>query len=80
MELWDIYDVDRKKTGKTMVRGEAFEQDAYHLVVHVCVFNHQNEMLIQKRQPFKKGFSGLWDVTVGGSAVQGDNSASAASR
>ena len=63
-----------------MIRGEAFAQDAYHLVVHVCVFNGKNQMLIQKRQPFKSNFSGLWDVTVGGSAVQGDNSARAAER
>ena len=72
MELWDVYDVDRKVTGKTMKRGTAYEEGAFHLVVHVCVFNHKNEMLIQKRQPFKSGFSGLWDVTMGGSAVQGD--------
>ena len=37
-------------------------------------------MLIQKRQPFKSGFSGLWDVTVGGSAVAGDTSRAAAER
>lgn len=80
MELWDVYDVDRTRTGKTMIRGEAFEKDAYHLVVHVCVFNRNHEMLIQKRQPFKSNFSGLWDVTVGGSAVQGDTSARAAER
>ena len=80
MELWDVYDVDRTLTGKTMERGATYEEGAFHLVVHVCVFNHKNEMLIQKRQPFKSGFSGLWDVTVGGSAVQGDNSARAAER
>ena len=26
-------------------------------------------MLIQQRQPFKEGWSGMWDITVGGSAV-----------
>ena len=63
-----------------MQRGDAFREGDYHLVVHVCVFNEKNEMLIQKRQPFKSGFSGLWDVTVGGSAVMGDTSRSAAER
>lgn len=80
MELWDIYDVDRNKTDKTMVRGEAQPEGAYHLVVHICIFNSSGEMLIQQRQPFKKGWSNLWDITVGGSAVSGDNSQTAASR
>ena len=37
-------------------------------------------MLIQQRQPFKDGWSNLWDVTVGGSAVAGDDSRTAAMR
>ena len=37
-------------------------------------------MLIQKRQPFKKGWSGLWDITVGGSATAGENSQEAIMR
>ena len=80
MELWDIYDENREKKAGVMQRGDAFREGDYHLVVHVCVFNDKNEMLIQKRQPFKSGFSGLWDVTVGGSAVMGDTSRSAAER
>lgn len=80
MELWDVYDVNRRKTGETMVRGSAYAQGAYHLVVHICIFNDKGEMLIQQRQPFKEGWSNLWDVTVGGSAVCGDDSQSAAER
>lgn len=80
MELWDIYDENRAKKNGTMVRGESIAEGNYHLVIHVCLFNDRGEMLIQKRQPFKSGFSGLWDVTVGGSAVQGDTSRAAAER
>ena len=80
MELWDVYDKDRVKTGKTMVRGAAFEPDSYHMVVHACIFNNKGEMLIQQRQPFKEGFSNLWDITVGGSATAGDSSQTAAER
>ena len=80
MELWDVYDINRNKTDKTMCRGDAFERGCYHLVVHICIFNSKGEMLIQQRQPFKKGWSDMWDVTVGGSAVQGDDSQSAAAR
>ncbi len=80
MELWDLYDVNRNKTEKTMIRGEAFSEGNYHLVVHICIFNSSGEMLIQQRQPFKEGWPNLWDITVGGSAVSGDNSQTAASR
>lgn len=80
MEYWDIYDIERVKTGKTMIRGEKFPNGAYHLVVHICIFNEQNQMLIQQRQPFKEGWSNMWDITVGGSAIRGDNSQTAAER
>jgi isopentenyldiphosphate isomerase len=83
MELWDVYEINRNKTNKTnktMVRGESFEKNNYHLVVHVCVFNSNGEMLIQQRQPFKEGWSNMWDITVGGSAIKGDTSQSAAER
>ena len=80
MELWDVYDVDRKKTGRTMVRGEAFADGDYHLVVHVCIFSSKGEMLIQQRQPFKEGWPNMWDITVGGSATMGDSSQDAAER
>ena len=80
MEIWDVYNKDRIKTDKTMERGSTFADGAYHMVVHVCIFNTQGEMLIQQRQPFKEGWPNMWDVTVGGSATAGDSSQSAAER
>ena len=32
MELWDVYDKDRIKTGRTMVRGAEFAPDSYYLI------------------------------------------------
>lgn len=80
MELWDVYDINRNKTGKTAVRGEGLPEGGYHLVVHVCIIGSDGRMLIQQRQPFKHGFSNLWDVSAGGSAVAGETSAAAAMR
>ncbi len=80
MELWDVYNRDRTKSDKTMVRGDKFESGAYHLVVHACIFNSKGEMLIQQRQPFKSGWSNMWDITVGGSAIAGDTSQTAIER
>lgn len=79
-ELWDVYTKDRVKTGKTHRRGDKMEKGEYHLVVHVCIFNSKNQLLIQQRQPFKKGWPNMWDVSVGGSAVAGDDSGQAAER
>ena len=50
------------------------------MVVHVVIFNSKGDMLIQQRQPFKEGWPNMWDVTVGGSAIAGDNSRTAAER
>ena len=80
MELWDLYTENREKTGKTMIRGEKFPEGLYRMVVHAVIFNDKGEMLIQKRQPFKSGWSGMWDISVGGSAVAGDDSKSAVHR
>ena len=80
MELWDLYDRDRILTGETHQRGKPVPTGRYHTVVHVVIFNTKGEMLIQQRQPFKEGWPNLWDITVGGSAVAGDTSRTAAQR
>ena len=80
MELWDLYDENRIKLGRTMVRGKKQPEGTYRIVVHACIFHSKGEMLIQQRQPFKSGWSNMWDVTVGGSAVSGDTSQTALER
>ena len=80
MEIFDLYTADRERTGLTMVRGEKTPEGLYRLVVHVCVFSPEGRMLIQRRQPFKRGWSGMWDVSVGGHADAGETSAMAALR
>ncbi len=80
MELWDLYTKDRERTGRTMVRGGGQPEGFYRTVVHICIFSRDGRMLIQQRQPFKSSWSNMWDVSVGGSAVAGDSSASAAAR
>ena len=80
MELFDLYTEDREKTGKTMVRGKKVPEGFYRMVIHVCIFDEAGRMLIQQRQPFKEGWLNRWDISVGGSAVAGDSSRSAAER
>ena len=74
MEFVDIYTARRELTGRTTLRGTPLDEGEYRLVVHAALFNKQGELLIQQRQPFKKGWSGLWDLTVGGAVTAGETS------
>ncbi len=80
MEIWDVYDIYRNKKNYTMIRGDEIKEGDFHLVVHVCIFNSKGEMLIQQRQPFKHGFPNHWDLTIGGSASEGELPQEAAER
>lgn len=80
MEIFDLYTKDRIKTDKTMVRGTEVPNGYYRLVVHACIFNSEGKMLIQQRQPSKKHWSDMWDLSVGGAAISGDTSQTAIER
>ncbi len=79
-EEWDIYDVNRFPTGRTMIRGTPNRPGDYHIVVHVCVFDSHGNMLIQQRAQGKKGWPGKWDFTLGGHVVAGETSRQGAGR
>lgn len=80
MEIWDLYDYQRQKTGETMKRGDPIPEGRYHLTVRVIIFNAAGQMLIQQRQPFKDGWPNRWDLTVGGCVSAGETSQTAGMR
>ena len=80
MERWDVYDLDRQQTGRTLVRGETHPPEDCQLVVHVCLFNAQGEMLIQQRSREKRSYPEYWDVSVGGGVLAGELQRAAAMR
>ena len=80
IEYWDIYDENRNKTGRIPRRGDEMQSGDYHLVIHVCIFNSKNELLIQRRHPDKIGWPGIWDISAAGSALQDEDSRMAAIR
>lgn len=77
-ELWDIYDRNRVKTGRTIERGKPMESSDYHIVVNVWLQNPHGEWLISKRTP-NKTFPNMWECT-GGSVLAGEDSLTAAVR
>jgi len=72
MEYWDLYDQNRQKTGRKVIRGEKMLPDEFHLVVFAIIVNSAGECLISKRTP-NKTFPNMWEIT-GGSAISGDTS------
>ncbi len=80
MEYLDVYNAQRQRTGRVIVRnGEVFEGERL-LVVHVCVLNGKNEMLIQRRQLAKDRYPGCWDLSAGGFVRSGEESRDAVIR
>lgn len=77
-ELWDIYDINRNKTGRTVERGKPMSQDEYHIVVNVWIKNSNGKWLISKRSP-NKHYGNFWECC-GGSVVSGEDSLTAAIR
>ena len=75
MERMDLYDAQRRPLGRTAERGEKLPEGIYHLMAHILVFHPDGRILIQRRQPFKKYWSGLWDITTGGGALAGEDTA-----
>lgn len=78
-EIWDLYDAQGEKTGRTMVRGEEVPAGLYHIGVHIWPVNARGEFLIQRRAATVQWKPGIWAVT-GGSAVSGEDPLTAARR
>lgn len=72
-EIWDVYDTNREKIGKTIEReGVILQKGEYHIVVTAIILNEKNEILISKRAPYKK-YGEMWECN-GGSVVAGETS------
>ncbi len=78
-ELWDVYDKNRNKTGRTHLRGTPLGDGEYHLVIHVWVRDRDGRFLLTRRAPDKFPFPDCWECT-GGSALAGETSEEAALR
>ncbi len=78
MELWDLFDSERKPLGRTHVRGEAFGEGEYYVCVEAWIRNSKGEFLIQKRHPNKKA-GNLWEF-VGGGTLAGETTLQSAVR
>lgn len=80
MELWDIYDKNKVRTGRTMKKNDwILKDDEYHLTVLGVVSTPDNRFLITKRVMTKSWAPGWWEVS-GGAAMAGEESRDAVLR
>ncbi|MCM1179856.1 MAG: NUDIX domain-containing protein [Clostridium sp.] len=80
MELWDIYDKHKQRTGRTMKRNDwCLKDDEYHLTVLGIVARPDKRFLITRRVMTKAWAPGWWEVS-GGAAMAGEDSFDAVKR
>ena len=67
MEIWDIYDSNKQKTGRTMVREDwHMGPDEFHLTVLGVIMRPDGRFLITQRALDKSWAPGHWEVSGGG--------------
>ena len=70
MEQRDLYDINRKLTGKTIFKNDSIPEKNYIIVVLVFIQNSEGKFLIQKRSKIKNGKY----ATTGGHPKSGEDS------
>ena len=80
MELWDIYDGNKQRTGRTMKRNDwSLKDGEYHLTVLGVVARPDRKFLITQRVMTKAWAPGWWEVS-GGAVMAGEDSKDAVIR
>ena len=79
-QFWDIYDKDKKPTGRTMKKNDWILKDGeYHLSVLGVIHRPDGRFLITQRVMTKAWAPGWWEVS-GGAAQAGESSFTAVCR
>ena len=74
MELWDVYNINREKTGKVIDRNssEILQDGEYHIVAEAIIINSKQEILLSKRAESKTKYPLMWECN-GGSVKSGED-------
>ena len=78
MEYNDIYDKDRRPTGRVHVRGTKWNPGEYGMVVCVWVYDGKGKVLLTRRAK-EKSYPGTWENS-GGAVKAGETSRQAIAR
>lgn len=74
MELWDLYDENRRPLEEVVIRGTKIPKGKYHIVVECMIIDQDDNILITKRAPGKH-HPYTWECTTG-SIMSGEDSLS----
>ena len=67
MELWDIYDINKNKTGRIMIRNDwTMAEGDYYLSVLGVIHRPDGRFLITRRAMDKAWAPGWWEIPGGG--------------
>lgn len=62
MELWDLFDENRRPLNRRQSRLAPKVHGEYHLVAVICVVNSKHEILLTLRHPEKEKYPNLWKI------------------
>jgi isopentenyl-diphosphate Delta-isomerase len=70
-EIYDVVDKMDNVIGQA-TRREIHQKNLLHRSIHILVFNHQDEVFLQKRSMAKDENPGLWDTSSAGHVDSGE--------
>ena len=81
-EIWDLYDLEGRKTGETWERSRAAEipEGRVHIVCDILIRHRDGEFLLTRRDPNKKPYPGCLEASAGGSVLAGETAEEGARR
>ena len=79
-ELIDVLDENGQFVGKQETKEELYQDGHWHRSVHIWIINDKQELLVQKRNPYKKTFPNLWAISTAGHVLAGESSLQAGIR
>ncbi len=79
-EKLDILNEDGTKTGLSTTKEECYQKGYWYRTVHIWIINDNKELLMQKRNPYKKTFPNLWALSCAGHVLAGESSKQSAIR
>ncbi len=73
-EIWDLYDLEGRKTGETWERSRAAEipEGRVHIVCDILIRHRDGQFLLTRRAPDKEPYPGCLEASAGGSALAGE--------
>lgn len=73
-ELLDVLDENGNLTGQSKTKQDIYNESCWHRSVHIWIINDKKELLVQKRNPYKKTFPNLWAISSAGHVIAGETS------